>query len=85
MRSQSKHQIQNQESKDNGWRFNQYIPMTLRFFKTTELNGSSHRKNPKGSSAILNSDNDDKYCFIWSILAHLHPIEDSKNGQPTRE
>ena len=27
---------------------------------------------------------DDKNCFIWSILANLHPIEDSKNGPSTR-
>ena len=26
-----------------------------------------------GSSAILKTENDDKYCFIWSILASLHP------------
>ena len=33
---------------------------------------------------MLNIQNDDKYCFLWSILADLHPIEDSKNGHPTR-
>ena len=26
----------------------------------------------------------DKYCFVWSILAKLHPISDSKNGHSTR-
>ena len=36
------------------------------------------------SSAILRIQIDDKYCFIWSILAHLHPIADSKNGHATR-
>ena len=25
------------------------------------------------SNAILNNENNDKHCFIWSILASLHP------------
>ena len=29
------------------------------------------------SSDILNIENDDKYCFICSILATLHPCGDS--------
>ena len=33
------------------------------------------------SSAILNILNNDKYCFIWSILASLHPCE---NDYPNR-
>ena len=46
--------------------------------------GSNYIKNPLRSSAILNIQKDDNYCFIWSILAHLHPIPDPKNGHPTR-
>ena len=34
-------------------------------------------------STILNIENDDKMCFIWSILDHLHPITDSKKCLPT--
>ena len=33
------------------------------------------------TSAILNVQNNDKYCFIWSILASLHPCE---NDHPNR-
>ena len=25
------------------------------------------------SNAILNVENNDKYCFLWSILAYIHP------------
>ena len=35
------------------------------------------------SSALLSFENDDKFCFIWSILASLHPKSDSKIGRPT--
>ena len=27
------------------------------------------------SSAVMNFENDDKYCFVWSILSKLHPCE----------
>ena len=47
--------------------------MKISFYKTGELNGTSYAKIPLGSSAILNVQNNDKYCFIWSILASLHP------------
>ena len=49
--------------------------MKISFYKTTELNGSSYVKIPLRSSAILNIQNNDKYCFIWSILASLYPCE----------
>ena len=35
------------------------------------------------SSAILNNKNNDKYCFIWSILAKLHPCENSHSVRAT--
>ena len=34
------------------------------------------------TSAVLNVQNNDKYCFIWSILASLHPCE---NNYPNRK
>ena len=33
------------------------------------------------SNAILNIENNDKYCFLWSILAYLHS---SNNNHPNR-
>ena len=36
------------------------------------------------SAAVINYQNDEKYCFLWSTLGHLHPIADAKNGNPTR-
>ena len=33
------------------------------------MNGRSYVKTPLRSNAILNVENDDKYCFLWSILA----------------
>ena len=42
-------------------------------WKTGELNGSKYVKVPLRSNAVLKIEINDKYCFIWSILASLHP------------
>ena len=81
VRSQLDHQIQIQELKESGWIFDKINSMKISFFKTTELNGTSYVKIPLRSDAILNVQNNDKYCFIWSIIASLHPCE---NDHPNR-
>ena len=55
--------------------------MTKYFYKTGELNGSNYVKIPLRSNAILNIETNDKYCFLWSILASLHPCN---NNHPNR-
>ena len=75
------HQIQQQEMKDSGCRFDKINSMTIYFYKTTELNGSNYVKIPLRSNAILNVENNDTYSFIWSILASLHPCI---NNHPNR-
>ena len=69
-RSPLEHQIQQQEMKDSGWRFDKINSMTIFFHKTNEMNGSNYVKIPLRSNAILNIENNDKYCFLWSILAY---------------
>ena len=81
VRSQLEHQIEIQETKESGWIFDQINSMKISFYKTIELNGTSFIKIPLRSSAILNIQNNDRYCFIWSILASLHPFE---NTHPSR-
>ena len=74
-------QIQQQEMKDSGWRFDKISSMTIYFYKTNEMNGSNYVKILLRSNAILNIENNDKYCFLWSILAYLHPCN---NSHPNR-
>ena len=81
VRSQLQHQIQIQETKESGWIFDKINSMKISFYKTTELVGTSYVKIPLKSNAILNIQNNDKYCSIWSILASLHPCE---NDHPNR-
>ena len=81
VRSQLEQQIQIQETKESGWIFDKINSMKISFYKTTELNGTSYVKIPLRSNAILNIQNNDKYCFIWSFLASLHTCE---NDHPNR-
>ena len=78
---QLEHQIEIQQTKESGWIFDKINSMKISFYKTVELNGSSYIKIPLRSSAILNIQNNDKNCFIRSILASLHPCE---NTHPSR-
>ena len=79
--SQVESHIGNQQMKGSGWIFNILNSMAICFYKTSEMNGSSYVKIPLKSQEILNIKNKDKYCFLWSILAHLHPCS---NGHPGR-
>ena len=81
VRSQLEHQNQNQETKESGWIFDKINSMKISFYISTELNGTSYNKIPLRSSAVLNIQNNDEYCFIWSILASLYPCE---NTHPSR-
>ena len=71
IKSPLEHQIQQQEMKGSGWRFDKINSMTVYFYKTSEMNGRSYVKIPLRSNTILNIENNDKYCFLWSILACL--------------
>ena len=74
-------QIQQQEKKDSGWRFDKINSMTVYFYKANEMNGSNYVKIPLRSNAILNIENNYKYCFLRSILAYIHPCN---NNHPNR-
>ena len=67
--------------KDSGWRFDKNNSMTVYFYKTSEMDGRPYVKIPLRSNAILNIGINDKYCFLWSIIASLHPCN---NNRPNR-
>ena len=81
VKSPLEHQTQRQEMKHSGWRFDKTNSMTVYFHRTDELYGSKYVKIPLRSNAILNFENSDKYCFIWPLLASLHPCN---NNHPNR-
>ena len=75
VKSQFEHQIQTQVTKKSGSIFDKINAKTKRFYKTGELNGSSYVENPLRSNALIKIKNNYKYCFLWSILAYLHPSD----------
>ena len=75
--SQLDYQILQQEMKDSGWRFDKTKSMTIYFYQTGIMNGSNYIKIFLRSNAILNVENNDKYCFLWPIKASLHPCNNN--------
>ena len=55
--------------------FDKTNSMKITLYKTGELNKSSYVKIPLRSSASKIIKIFDNFCFIWSILAKLHPCE----------
>ena len=53
VRSPIEHQIQQQELKESGWRFDKVNSMIVYFYRTGEMDGRSYIKNPLISNAIL--------------------------------
>ena len=49
------------------------------------MKSSSNVKIPLRSSATFNLKNDDKYRFIWFMVAKLHPISDPKKKNISQE
>ena len=70
---------QNLEMRESGWHFQTVNSMTISFYNTGNMDSSSYVKIPLRSSAILNIKNNDKYCFLWSIMTYLHPCENNSN------
>ena len=83
VRSPLKYQIQQPEMKNSGWRFDKIDSMTLYFHKIGELNGSNYVKIPLRLNAILNIENSDNFCSLWSILANLHHYNTNHNNRIT--
>ena len=81
VRSQLEHQIQIQETKESGWISDKINSMKFIFHKTGEIIGSNYVKNPLRSIVLIIIKNNDKYYFIWSVLASLHPCD---NDHPNR-
>ena len=85
VKSLLEHQIQQQEMKDSGWRFDNINSMTIYFYKTGELKGSNYVKIRLRSNAILKIENNNKDCFIWSILASLRPCNNNHSNRVSND
>ena len=77
--------ILNYTREGSGWVFNKVIGFQVSIHKHAPLKASSYMEIPesiKSTKTVLNIQNKDNRCFMWSILAHLHPVKHTKH--PTR-
>lgn len=64
--------------KGSNWVLNKIISMEINTVKYSLVTGSSHLDLPpklRFSGELLNIQNEDNKCFLWSILVALHPVQ----------
>ncbi len=60
----------------SGWNIDEILFIDIHILKSDPLKASSYIDLPsviKNRKAVINIKNKDNKCFLWSILAHLHP------------
>ena len=74
------HQIENEQLEGSGF-IKQYInQIEIEVYKIKDIKASSWVELPekyKKSRSIINIQNDDQFCFVWCILAHLHKAKNN--------
>ena len=73
-------EIQTRDMEGSGWNVQGINHLKIYFHKTNPINGMTYVEFPIRTNAILNIQNNDTYCFLWSILASIHPV----NKDPQR-
>ena len=48
----------------------------LTYYKDEDIEASSYIKLPFKTNAVINVQNEDDKCFLWTIISCLHPTED---------
>ncbi|GFQ94331.1 uncharacterized protein TNCT_221461 [Trichonephila clavata] len=74
------------ENKGSGWEFQEVVKNELKIAIYKPLAATSYIPLPpklKNKKAILNIKNEDQRCFLWCVLAHLHPVEANANRVST--
>lgn len=69
-------------ARGSGWTLKHVISMGLHTFQYRPIGGSTYFKIPDtigNSHAVINVKNNDNKCFLWSILAHMHPRTNNPN------
>ncbi|XP_021341715.1 uncharacterized protein LOC110442433 [Mizuhopecten yessoensis] len=68
---------QNFERDGSGWTIDKILKLEVNTVEYTPLEGSSYIPLPpkiQKKKAVLNIQNTDQKCFLWSVLADIHPI-----------
>lgn len=68
-------------TKGSGWTLNKILNLELRINRYVPLRGSSYIELPKkiaSKNAVINIQNNDEKCFLWSILAARHTVDSAR-------
>ena len=67
------------QTRGSGFVFDKIIKTDLNIYDIKQMSASSYFKLPFSSPNIINIQNKDQRCFLWSVLAYFHTPE--KNPQ----
>ena len=70
-------EIETRDMLGSGWNVEGINHLKIYFHKTNPINGMTYKKFPIRTNSILNIQNNDTYCFLWSILAAIHPVNEN--------
>ena len=74
--------LDDEQLEGSGFQFQEIEEFILEIYKVNDIQASSYIELPekyKNNKSIISIKNDDQFCFLWCILAHLFPVEDHKN------
>ena len=69
--------IDEYQEKGSGYAFREITQVEIRAYRMRGFRGSSYIPTPFKSRNVVNVKNKDDKCFLWSILAKLHPAKDN--------
>ena len=70
--------IINYQKKGSGWYFNEVIRLEIHIVEYKPMEGGTYIPLPEfitKKKSIINIQNKDNKCFLWSILRYLHPVQ----------
>jgi len=68
--------------KGSDWVVSKIVSLEVKTVKYAPISGSSYTELPdklRLSHSIVNIKNEDQKCFLWCVLAALHPVQDHPN------
>ena len=71
----------------SGWRLDAVVDVTIHMAAYQPLYGATYLPTPSklaGRKAIINVKNTDNKCFVWAVLAGLHPVDRATCRNPQR-
>ena len=74
--------LDDEQLEGSGFVLNGIVNVILEKYKVNDKQASSWVELPekyKNNESIINIKNDDHFCFLWCILAHLCPVENHKD------